>query len=165
MQLKQLGENQLFVDPYERDPNKNLEDTSSESAVEDSEVIFVCRAIDEEFMTNSEGSNQQDADGSVNSRIPQILFQKIGGSGLTSNTANFGNNSIDDLVKSKKKDQTNAKNPKQTKMNEVNNQMNTKKNVEDLKNEIQDEKSDKDDIASEENRKIDIKQQKMSKIN
>jgi hypothetical protein len=50
-------------------------------------------------------------------------------------------------------------------MNEVNNQVNTKKNAEDVKNQIQDENSDKEDIASEENRKIDMKRQKMSKIN
>jgi hypothetical protein len=50
-------------------------------------------------------------------------------------------------------------------MNEVNNLVNTKKNAEDVKNQIQDENSDKEDITSEENRKIDMKQQKMSKIN
>jgi hypothetical protein len=50
-------------------------------------------------------------------------------------------------------------------MNEVNNQENKKKNAEDVKNQIQDENSDKEDIASEENRKIDMKQLKMSKIN
>jgi hypothetical protein len=30
---------------------------SSESAAEEYEIEFVCRAIDDEFMTNSEGSN------------------------------------------------------------------------------------------------------------
>jgi hypothetical protein len=54
---------------------QNHEDSSTESA-QDSEVIFVCRGIDEEFMTNSEDSNQQEEGGSVISRIPQILFQK-----------------------------------------------------------------------------------------
>ena len=61
-------------------------------------------------MTNSEDSNYHHGDASVTSRLPQILFQKLGGSGLVNNTANFGNSSIDALDKSKKKDQTNAKN-------------------------------------------------------
>jgi hypothetical protein len=99
----------------------------------------------------------------VNSRIPKILFQKLGGSGLTNNTANFGN-SIDELVKSKKKDQTNAKNAPKSKNNEANDHLNTKKNIEDAKSKSQDESNDKDEKASEENRKMDMKQQKLTKI-
>lgn len=60
----------LFADPHEKDPNEDDEEVSSESGQDDFDMIFVCRPIEEEFMTNSQSSNQQEDDGNVNSRIP-----------------------------------------------------------------------------------------------
>lgn len=73
---------------------------------------------------------------------------------MTNNAANFGHTGADELIKSKNKEQTNAKNPYQKNKNE--DLTTTKKNIEDGKNENQDESNDKDEKA-EENGKIDLK--------
>ncbi len=57
-QLKKMGAtNKLYVDPHEKDPHLEDEESSVESGQEDYEVIFVCRSVEEEFMTKSESSN------------------------------------------------------------------------------------------------------------
>jgi hypothetical protein len=74
-QLKEMGAlPKTLLDPFESNQDGDLDQNDEESEVDESEVFFVCRPIDEEFITNSADSHHLEE---ALPKLPPFLAQNL----------------------------------------------------------------------------------------